>query len=115
MTCCDPCGKPVGMLVQVPVGVGGGVGPVGPTGATGPAGPTGPAVEVDLQALQDALGPLLLGSVGGGVGATGPTGPAGKDGARWWFGDGPPGAVAGSQPGDVYVDSLSGTFYQLGD
>lgn len=31
----------------------------------------------------------------------------------WFSGEGPPAFVAGSGPGDMYVDTLTGTVYQL--
>jgi hypothetical protein len=35
------------------------------------------------------------------------------DGSRWFNGDGPPGAVTGAEPGDYYLDGISGAFYVL--
>lgn len=32
---------------------------------------------------------------------------------KWWHGDGPPGVVVGAQPGDFYVDDLTGNYYRL--
>lgn len=37
------------------------------------------------------------------------------DGMDWWSGQGPPGTIVGSSPGDKYVDELTGTIYTLGD
>ena len=34
-------------------------------------------------------------------------------GAKRWYGEGPPGTVVGSSPGDEYVDSLTGDLYVL--
>ena len=110
MTCFpfDSC-KPSGFMIPVPVvgaGVsleqvaaliaeaissgqlGGGGGSVGPEGPIGPIGPIGPA---------------------------GPPGADGEPGSQWGFGDGPPGTLIGSRPGDVYMDVLTGEFYKLGD
>lgn len=61
----------------------------GPEGAPGPLGPPGP------------------------VGGPGPTGPEGPSGQPRWSGAGPPGVVIGAEPGDVYVDWLTGDTYQL--
>jgi len=143
-TCWDPCGKPVGMLVQVPVGVGG--------GSAGPPGEPGKSVDgVRLE------GSALIFSVGGvdlpavdisgvccgtvtpppvesdewlvGVGA--PLASLGGPGrvyvdsvsgdvylngspTRWFFGSGAPGVVAGAKPGAGYLDVLSGDFYEMG-
>lgn len=74
------------------------VGPAGATGATGAAGPTG------------ATGPT------GAAGAVGPAGAAGATGARgskWFDGVGAPGAVAGSLPGDYFLDTATGDVYEL--
>lgn len=54
----------------------------------------------------------------------GPEGPRGPQGAKgdpgpafsgkaFWYGSGPPGAVIGSKPGDVYVDIDTGNTYEL--
>lgn len=61
-------------------------GPAGPAGIQGPAGPQG------LQGLPGSF-----------------TGPG------WWYGEGPPGTLVGSHPGDYYVDTSSGNIYKLGD
>ena len=40
--------------------------------------------------------------------------PAGSgDGSRWFNGDGAPGTVSGAEPGDYYLDGISGAFYVL--
>lgn len=31
----------------------------------------------------------------------------------WHHGDGPPGVIVGAQPGDFYVDDLTGNYYRL--
>lgn len=41
----------------------------------------------------------------------GPPGPAGHP---RWQGEGQPGVIPGSQPGDTYLDRTTGTIYQLG-
>lgn len=60
-------------------------------------GPAGPGLTPEQ--IQDLLD-LLNGSFS-----------AGTD---WWFGSGPPGVVAGSKPGDVYLDVDNGNIYKLG-
>lgn len=42
-------------------------------------------------------------------------GPAGPRGATWFTGAGSPGAITGQQPGDLYLDTLTGVVYHLGD
>lgn len=40
--------------------------------------------------------------------------PAGTVPVQWFSGDGPPPQfIAGARPGDMYVDELNGTLYQL--
>ena len=76
-------------------------GPAGPQGAQGPqgvAGPQGPAGQT---------GPT------GAQGPTGPAGPTGPRGSKWFVGDGAPGTIAGALAGDMYLDRVSGTTYQL--
>lgn len=46
-------------------------------------------------------------------GDKGDTGTAGMNGAKWWNGTGAPGSVAGSSPGDYYLDTTSGDLYVL--
>lgn len=75
-----------------PMGPAGAAGPVGPQGETGAAGPAGDPGE---------------------PGQTGPQGEKGERGTRWFLGAGVPGAVEGSVPGDVYLDTTSGTYYEL--
>lgn len=50
----------------------------------------------------------------------GPRGPRGEPGpaftgTAWWYGEGEPGTIIGSKPGDMYVDTLTGIVYRLGD
>jgi len=49
----------------------------------------------------------------GPAGPAGPAGPPGPPGSVWWSGEGPPTVVIGASPGDFYIDTLSGTLYQL--
>lgn len=54
--------------------------------------------------------------VEGSVGPRGPQGPSGSmtfEGTAWWTGEGPPGTIVGSKPGDEYIDTLTGTVYKL--
>lgn len=50
-------------------------------------------------------------------GPRGPRGPKGDPGIdrtqRRHYGEGPPGLIIGAQPGDEYVDALTGTLYVL--
>jgi hypothetical protein len=59
------------------------------------------------------------------VTVAGPQGPAGTQGASgapgpaysspaWFFDNGPPGTIIGAKPGDLYMDLLTGTIYELG-
>lgn len=52
----------------------------------------------------------------------GPVGPPGVNGVpglpgtnagQRWYGEGPPGTIVGSAPGDEYVDTVSGNLYVL--
>lgn len=76
----------------------------------GPAGPAGP------QGLQGVAGPAGPAGPKGDTGAQGPKGPTGDTGPRgskWFVGDGAPGTIEGSAVGDMYLDRVSGTTYQL--
>jgi hypothetical protein len=46
-------------------------------------------------------------------GADGAPGAAGARGSKWFTGTGAPGAQAGSQAGDYYLDKDSGDIYEL--
>lgn len=59
-----------------------------------PEGGTGP------QGIQGEMGP---------PGSTGAQGSASKR----YYGEGPPGTIIGSSPGDEYVDATTGTLYVL--
>lgn len=78
-----------------PMGPQGPAGPAGPQGATGPAGAQGPAGPVGTQGPQ------------------GPQGEAGRDGQIRYTGHGAPGVILGAQPGDTYLDTLTGVIYKL--
>lgn len=64
-------------------------------GKVGPPGPKGPP-----------------GDPGGGT-TPGPPGPPGKDGQIRFTGHGPPGTIVGAEPGDTYMDLLTGDLYKL--
>lgn len=69
-----------------------------------------PAVDV---VVNDVPQPVI---VEGSVGPRGPQGPSGSmtfEGTAWWTGEGPPGTIVGSKPGDEYIDTLTGTVYKL--
>lgn len=86
------------------------VGPQGPQGIqgeVGPQGPVGPAGADGADGPTGATGPQ---------GEVGPQGPQGEDGVRgagWFDGAGVPGTVPGALVGDYYLDSSTGTYYQL--
>lgn len=73
--------------------------------------------------IADDLTPVGSGSGSGGGsgprGATGPSGPAGPSGSTGvsgeprWTGHGPPGIIAGSSLGDIYLDVDTGKLYEL--
>lgn len=76
----------------------------------GPAGPQGP------QGIQGVAGPPgQTGQQGerGPEGPRGPQGPAGVRGTKWFAGAGTPGTLEGALAGDMYVDTTTGTLYQL--
>ena len=76
-------------------------GPEGPRGEQGPQGVQGPQGTQGPQGVQGAQGP------------TGPAGDPGPRGSKWFVGDGAPGTIEGSVAGDMYLDRVSGTTYQL--
>ena len=83
-----------GGSIQGPQGPAGVAGPTGAAGAQGPAGPQGP------QGIQ---------------GPAGTDGLIGPRGTGWFTGSGaPPATIPGAVDGDLYLDLLSGTVYQLG-
>ena len=83
-----------GGSIQGPQGPAGVAGPTGAAGSQGPAGPQGP---------QGIQGP---------AGADGAIGPRGTG---WFTGTGaPPATIPGAVDGDLYLDLLTGTVYQLG-
>lgn len=52
-------------------------------------------------------------TIEGPQGATGPSGPS-YEGVAWWYGEGDPGTILGSKPGDYYLDTASGQIFVLG-
>lgn len=76
-------------------------GPVGPAGAPGDRGPAGAKGDPGVKGPQGAEGPR------------GVQGPQGVRGTKWFTGSGAPGAVDGSQAGDIYLDTTSGAYYTL--
>lgn len=69
-----------------------------------------PPVDV---VIEEDTTPII---VEGSVGPRGPQGPSGSmtfEGTAWWTGEGPPGTIVGSKPGDEYIDTLTGNVYKL--
>jgi hypothetical protein len=81
-------------------------GPQGPQGDVGPQGPAGAAGATGATGSQGPPGTQ------GPQGPTGATGPTGARGSYWFTGAGVPGTIAGSQTGDLYLDTVSGNIYQ---
>ena len=78
-----------------------------------------PSVSISQDAaevvgLVIAQGPPGTPGPQGEQGEQGPPGPS-YDGVAWWYGEGPPGTVVGSKPGDFYLDTTTGNIYKLGD
>ncbi len=68
----------------------------------------GPAtLRVEMAAVRGLPGPA------GPQGDQGPDGLTGQNGAKRWYGEGVPGTIIGSMPGDEYVDTLTGDLYVL--
>ena len=78
-------------------------GPQGPAGVAGPAGGAGPQGPAGPQGTQGIQGP---------AGSDGLIGPRGTG---WFTGSGaPPLTIPGAVDGDLYLDLLTGTVFQLG-
>lgn len=74
----------------------------------------GELAEERLELLTEAYAALTRSDGGGGgQGPPGPQGPPGKDGQIRYTGQGPPGTIVGAQPGDTYLDTLTGDVYRL--
>ena len=70
----------------------------GTQGIEGPQGPQGLLGEQGPQGIQ---------------GVEGPSGPQGSRGTGWFTGSGAPTTIAGSMPGDLYLEQTSGDVYVL--
>lgn len=79
-----------------------------------PKAPDAPALFISRAELGQPGGAAPL-DTSGKVPATNlPVGNGGTvDGAHIWFGDGSPTTVLGAAPGDIYIDRVTGTYYQL--
>lgn len=73
-------------------------------GPAGPAGPVGPQGKQGVQGVQGPAGP---------AGSAGPKGDPGQRGTKWFSGTGTPGSIPGALTGDFYLDSATGTYYEL--
>lgn len=73
-----------------------------------------PSVNVGDITATETVGVVIAQGPPGNPGPQGPPGPV-YEGLAWWFGEGPPTTVVGSKPGDRYMDTTTGTIYQLGD
>ncbi|MBK4163889.1 hypothetical protein GWO72_08135 [Corynebacterium macginleyi] len=80
----------------------------GPQGPEGPQGPAGQAGSQGPQGADGSAGPQ------GAPGKKGDAGEPGPRGTRWFFGAGVPTTVSDSIAGDTYLDTSTGTIYQLG-
>lgn len=76
----------------------------GPAGERGPAGEPGPAGQPGEQGIPGPAGQQ---------GEPGPQGVAGERGSKWFIGEGAPGALQDTKPGDMYLDTTTGVVYQL--
>lgn len=104
-------------------------GPVGERGAEGPPGASGlyvtgavsEAASLPASAgvgevwvtRDDGHGHAWNGSAWVDIGPVAIQGPAGKDGQIRYTGTGEPGLIVGAEPGDTYLDVLTGTIYKL--
>ena len=77
-------------------------GNIGPAGSQGPQGPQGIPGTNGVPGIQGPEGP------------EGPPGPDGEDGDTWWLGEGSPPYNEAAGLGDLYLDTLSGDYYELG-
>lgn len=68
-----------------------------------------PWVQVDVQPPPTAA----VVTVAGPQGPQGPSGPS-YEGVAWWFGEGEPGTIIGSKPGDYFLATDTGQIYVLG-
>lgn len=114
-----------GIGQQGPAGIAGNTGDAGPQGETGLTGAKGDQGPQGIQGVkgdqgttgvkgdQGSQGPQGVDGPVGPNGAKGDTGTTGVRGSQWYTGNGAPAAIAGSLPGDKYLDVVSGTVYSL--
>lgn len=67
----------------------------------------------NIKGPQGPQGPQGNAGTAGAPGAAGSNGAAGARGSLWYTGTGAPGTIAGSLPGDQYLDTASGNVYTL--
>jgi hypothetical protein len=91
------------------------VGPIrGPEGPVGPAGPTGAKGDPGIQGPVGPVGPDGPQGPQGVTGADGDDGAQGPRGTGWFTGPGAPvEPIAGSIPGDLYLNATNGDVYTL--
>lgn len=70
-----------------------------------------PTIPVANQPEQKVVFAVIQGTPGA-TGAPGAPGPA-FNGTAWWYGEGQPNLVIGAKTGDFYMDTLTGTVYEL--
>lgn len=75
-------------------------------------GTPSPWVQVNVQPPPTAAVVAVAGPQGP-VGASGTPGPS-YEGVAWWFGEGEPGTIIGSKPGDFFLSTDTGLIYVLG-
>lgn len=76
-------------------------------------GPQGPQGSQGIQGIQGPEGPEGPQGPQGLKGDTGNTGAPGVRGSKWFTGAGAPSTVTGSLAGDMYLDTTTGTVYEL--
>ena len=70
--------------------------------------------EIDPAATDMApSGRAVAAALEGVIGEPGPPGPPGKDGQIRFTGNGPPGVIVGAEPGDTYMDLITGDIFKL--
>jgi hypothetical protein len=92
--------------------------PFDPTQGQVPAPPVTTLSEIcetDATAYPPPPPPVIIQGPPGPTGPTGATGAAGRAGEVWYSGEGPPpDPYPGANPGDWYMDELTGDIYELG-
>lgn len=71
------------------------------------------AVADQIDPLTDDVAPSQRAVAEALDGVVGQPGPPGKDGQIRFTGNGPPGTIVGAEPGDTYMDIISGDIYKL--